>query len=57
MRVLDQELLLEQAAPATPAAGQLAVYAATDHSLHAKDSNGVDVVIGLVSFATQSKWA
>lgn len=39
-------LTTERTAPATPAAGTLAVYAGSDHRLHTLDSTGLDNPIG-----------
>jgi len=41
--VLDQELFTEGAAPSTPTAGKLAMYAKTDHKVYVKDSTGTDL--------------
>lgn len=38
--------LTETTAPASPAAGELAVYAGTDHALHVKTSGGTDTALG-----------
>lgn len=44
-RRYDTELWAQQDAPATPPAGFLALYPATDNSFHIKDPSGVDKVI------------
>ena len=44
--IVDQELFSEGAAPSTPAAGKLAVYAKTDHKLYVKDSTGTESAVG-----------
>lgn len=43
---LDQLLITEIAAPSTPAAGVLAVYAGTDHKIHTLDSTAVNTALG-----------
>ena len=38
--------VVEQSAPANPAAGFLRVYAGTDHALHTLSSGGVNTALG-----------
>lgn len=43
---IDQALLIEGAAPSTPASGYASLYAKADHKLYLKDSTGVETAVG-----------
>ncbi|GEM_PF-5966980 len=55
MRLLDAELILEQAPPSTPASGAVSLFATTTHRLAQKDSAG-NVIELTPSYVSTSKW-